>query len=286
MSSLVLLCAVSFSLEAQTVFRYSFSDTTALPDITDVGPAGNNARSGPLAVLSEDIPTVGVPADAGNRSFDSSDPAALRASQSGAVTINTLLLSNDAIAAAGGFTIECWFNWEGGGGVNSIIDYAGTEKLVIDQRAAATNVVNMRISENINIPAGEAQAGSWHYVAVVFDTQGAAVVDGTITGTVTTYFDSLEPSNVFEDATKSAFGDSLNRGIGVGQHPIGFDLDFFVGKVFEPRISLGVLAPDELLFSGGTAQQVPFLSAFGLVAVALALMATSVLALRRRAAAA
>ena len=246
-SSLALVVAFSLSVHGQTVFRYSFTDTTVLPDVLDASPVGNDATAGPLAVLSEDIPAGNLPADAGNRSLDSGDLAALRGNQSGIVTTNTLLLSNVELAAADGFTIECWFKWDGGGAVNSIIDYAGTEKIVLDQRNGATSLVEMRISGTGDIPIGDAEVGVWHYVAVVFDTDGADVVNNTITGTVTTYFDSLVPTNVFADATKDNFGDSLVRGIGVGQHPLGFDLDFFAGKVFEPRVSLEALPPDELL---------------------------------------
>ena len=71
-----------------------------------------------------------------------------------------------------------------------------------------------------DLAIGDAVAGQWHYVAFVFDTQGNTQVDNTITGNATAYFDSLEPIALGE-ATKSAFGDSLARAIGVGQHPIG-----------------------------------------------------------------
>ena len=71
----------------------------------------------------------------GNASLDSSSPDAAQANQAGAVTSNISLLDNDLIEAAGGFTDETWFLWNGAGAVNSIIDYAGTDKLVIDQRA-------------------------------------------------------------------------------------------------------------------------------------------------------
>ncbi|MEN8679981.1 MAG: hypothetical protein ABF391_07990, partial [Akkermansiaceae bacterium] len=45
-------------------------------------------------------------------------------------------------------------------------------------------------------------------------------------------------------------GDSLNRTIGVGGHPLGFGADFFTGLLFEPRVTLGALAPTELLYGG------------------------------------
>ena len=67
-----------------------------------------------------------------------------------------------------------------------------------------------------------------------------------ITGNATAYFDSLDPISLGE-MTKSDFGDSLVRPIGAGQHPIGFDLDFFDGSVDETRVSLSALGSNELL---------------------------------------
>ncbi|MCA9264366.1 MAG: hypothetical protein KDA60_10980 [Planctomycetales bacterium] len=242
------LLAVSMAVQAQaqTVFHYNYS-ATLLPDIFDVGGVGNNATAGPLAVISTDIPTVGVFPTAGLHSLDSSDQTAIRANQAGAVTTAVSLLTNDLIAAAGGFTYETWFKWNGAGGVNSIIDYAGTDKLVIDQRNGASTTLAMRMDPN-DLVIGEAIPGQWQYVAFVFDTNGNAVDAGTITGTATAYLDGLDPINL-GTATKSNFGDSLVRPIGIGQHPIGFDLDFFDGSVFETRVSLGALSPGELLYT-------------------------------------
>ena len=82
-----------------------------------------------------------------------------------------------------------------------------------------------------DLAIGDAVAGDWHYVAFVFDSNHNSQVDDTITGNATAYFDSLDPIDLGA-ATKSAFGDSLVRPIGIGQHPIGFDLDFFDGSVY------------------------------------------------------
>jgi hypothetical protein len=233
------------STSAQTVFHYNYS-ASALPDIFDVSGSGNDAVAGPLAVLSNDVPTNGVPAGSGDVSLDSSDPTAVRANQAGAVTMGSSLLDNDLIEAAGGFTYETWFKWNGGGAVNSIIDYAGTDKIVIDQRNGASTTVAMRM-DPVDLAIGDAVAGQWHYVAFVFDSSGNSQVSDTIAGNATAYFDSLEPINLGA-VTKSAFGDSLIRPIGIGQHPIGFDLDFFDGSVYETRVSLGALGANDLLF--------------------------------------
>ncbi len=238
------ICLIQTAV-AQTVFHYNYS-ATALPVIFDVGGAGNDATAGPLAVLSNDVPTVGVPAGSGSMSLDSSDPAAVRANRAGAVTNAISLLDNDNIEAAGGFTYETWFKWNGGGAVKSIINYAGTDKLVIDQRNGASTSLAMRMDPN-DYMIGDAVSGQWHYVAFVFDSGGNSQVGDTIMGNATAYFDSLDPIDLGV-VTKSAFGDSLARPIGVGQHPIGFDLDFFDGSVYETRVSLGALGAGELLY--------------------------------------
>lgn len=99
-----------------------------------------------------------------------------------------------------------------------------------------------------------AATGEWHYTAVVFAATGP-VSGGSITGDFTFYFDGTEATETVESVTISDFGDSLNRTISVGAHPLGFGGDFFNGLIFEPRVSLAALAPEELLYqsapSGG-----------------------------------
>jgi hypothetical protein len=85
----------------------------------------------------------------------------------------------------------------------------------------------------------------------VFDTQGNELAgDFSITGVFNLYLDG-ELMETTDEVTITEFGDSLGRPIGVLKHPLGFARDFFDGLVYEPRISLGALAPSELLFGGG-----------------------------------
>jgi hypothetical protein len=226
---------------AGTVFRYSFADSRPLPRVSDQSPARNDATAGPSAVLSANVPPS-RPTGGGNRSLD--------CRTNGAVTDDKLLLSNAAIDFDRGFTMEAWFQWNGGGFVNSIIDYAGTEKLVIDVPSGGAPTVTMRFSPTFNsttdYPIGPAVPGRWQYVAVVFQA-APRNPDGTLTGTLTTYLDCLTPSSVVPGVTKGNFGDSLVRGIGVGQHPLSFPQDFFDGLIYEPRVSVRALNPTQLL---------------------------------------
>lgn len=225
-----------------TVFRYSFTDGNPLPEVPDQGPAGNDAFAGPAAVLSADIPPNG-PASGGNRSLD--------CRVNGATTMNGLLLPNNVVSARGGFTMEAWFKWNGGGSINSIIDSSGTEKLVIDLNSGGPPTVTMRFNDDTDYPIGRAQPGIWQYVAVVFQASSLNP-DGTVTGTLTAYLDSLSAPSVASNVTKSNFGDSLGSGIGIGQHPNGFrhPLEFFDGLIHSPRVSFKALNPNQLLLGG------------------------------------
>jgi hypothetical protein len=225
-----------------TVFRYSFTDMNPLPEIPDQGPAGNHAFAFLDAELSADTPPNG-PTSGGNRSLD--------CHVHGATTVNSLLLPNNAIAARRGFTMETWFRWNGGGSVNAIIDSSGSEKLVIDLNSGGPPTVTMRFNDDTDYPIGPAMPGIWQYVAVVFHASPLNA-DGTVTGTLTAYLDSLSAPSVASNVTKSNFGDSLGIGIGIGQHPIGFrhPLEVFDGLIYSPRVSLRALSPNQLLLGG------------------------------------
>lgn len=232
------------SVEGQTVFHYRLfpTDGSRLPVIPDEGPAGNDGTADGSLKLSKDIATDGVDSSAGLRSLDGKGTA-------GVSSAGTQELANSLIAGAGGFTMESWFKWKGGGTVNSIIDYAGTEKLVIDTREGAGNEVRMRVNSDATLDSviGTVDANQWHYAAAVFDTLGNPVDGGSITGKFDLYFDgSLVQTTA--DVTISEFGDTLDRNIGTAKHPQGFESDFFDGLVYEPRVSLGALEQSELLY--------------------------------------
>ena len=241
---LLLTIFAAHSLQAQTILRYSAfqGDGKDLPLIKDASPAGNDGMADTSTKLTSDTPTVGVPSDVGNRGFDGR-------AQGGIVSGGTSELLNAAIADAGGFTMESWFKWNGNGSINSIIDYAGTEKLVIDVNAGAGNEVRMRINSDssLDLIAGTVNPDEWHYVASVFDTPNAVAGDGSITGTFRLFLDG-ELVNTTENLTISDFGDSLDRPIGIAKHPLNFEADRFNGFVFEPRVSLGALSANELLY--------------------------------------
>jgi hypothetical protein len=237
-----LLCA-GLSGAATTVLHYRVNDTDAAGvaggTVPGVGgsPSGTTFGAGGVT-LSASVPTIGVPAGAGNRSLNF-------AGNGGINLPGTQQLLNSAVNTAGGFTYEAWFNYSGGGNVNSIIDYAGTEKLV--RRVAATGV-SMTFSGPVDMDPliGATGLNEWHYAAVVFTATSLA--GDSVIGDFTFYLDGNTPVGTLAGQTIDNFGDSLNRTISVGAHPLGFVGDFFNGQIYEPRVSLGALAPSELLY--------------------------------------
>ncbi|MFT4548484.1 MAG: hypothetical protein ACI8XO_002521 [Verrucomicrobiales bacterium] len=233
--------SVAQSHAATTVLHYSVNDTDAATvaagTVPGFGGSPNGTALGTGGILSASVPTAGVPASAGNRSLSFSGGGGFNLP-------GTQQLLNSDINANGGFTYEAWFNFAGGGNVNSIIDYAGTEKLV--RRAAATGV-SMTASGVGDPLIAAVGINEWHYAAVVFTSTGLAGAD--ITGDFTFYFDGLTPVGTLAGQTIDDFGDSLNRTISVGAHPIGFAGDFYNGQIYEPRVSLGALTTGELLYT-------------------------------------
>ena len=215
------------------------SATVAGGTIPNVGSLGAGTVSGAGAMtLSTDIPHCNIPLDGGDRSLSFSG-------DTGILAPGTQQLLNSEILAAGGFAYEAWFNYAGGGNVNSIIDYAGTEKLA---RYATSTGPTMQTT-GIFPAIGPAAIGEWHYAAAIYHNVTSSDGGETLSGDLTFYFDSTTPSRTINGVEVNGVGDSLNRTIGIGMHPSGFSGDFFNGLIYEPRVSLGALEPDELLFT-------------------------------------
>ena len=219
----------------------SDTDVGGLPVVPSIGGSAGTAQGTFSGIFSSNIPTAGVPAGAGNRSI----VGAAAADSDGVNSAGLQELSNAAIIAEGGYTMEAWFLWNGGVNVNAIIDYAGTEKF---RMIGGTGLLDYNFDSGSGLlPIAAPSVAEWHYVAMVFEHDGGAEVGGQIGGTATLYFDSNSPLATAA-VIKDDFGDSLNRAIGVGRHWLGFAGDDFDGLVFEPRVTLGALSSSELLF--------------------------------------
>lgn len=244
-----LLGVAVLPLQAQTLIHYTLNDTAndenlfAEGLVPNAGTLGNGMASNSV-LLSITLPTNGVPPGAGNLSIYCNG-------NGGILAPGTQQLNNTAIFNAGGFTYETWCYWIGGGDINAMIDYAGTQKLV---RPATSTGPEMEYYNTNDSPVynfiGSAASNQWHYVAVVF-TATALDSHTNVTGNFTYYLDTNEPTGSLSNVTISPFGDSLDRTIGVGMHPEGFSSDYFNGLIYEPRVTLGALPYYNLLFKPG-----------------------------------
>ena len=241
--SICLLCVVASSAPGSTIFRYSAypGGGRDLPTIFDSGGAGNDGTADSSVKFEDDMPADGVPTDAGVRALKGNGAG-------GILTSGTSELSNAAIAVAGGFTMETWFYWNGGGTVSSLIDYAGSEKIFYDTTQPAGSELRMRVNADAasDVVIGSAEPAEWHYVASVFDTQGSVLNAGSIDGIFRLYMDGKMVATT-DPMTISDLGDSRDLNIAVMRNPQNFD-ENFDGLVFEPRVSLGALSTSEMLY--------------------------------------
>jgi hypothetical protein len=234
---------------AQTLIHYTLNDTAndvnlvASGIVPNAGTLGNGIVSNHIS-LDLIIPTNGVPPGAGNVSIYFNG-------NGGILAPGTQQLNNTAIFNAGGFTYEAWFYSTGGGTYNAIVDYAGTQKLF---RLASETGPQMEYYDTNHSPVaflvGNATSNQWHYAAVVF-TATSLDSQTNVHGNFTFYLDSSAPAYSVPNIIISPYGDSLDRTIGVGMHPVGFADNYFNGLIYEPRVTLGALPYYNLLFKPG-----------------------------------
>lgn len=233
----VFALAASGICQTTPVFEYNFpaswagSGTT----VTDQSAAGNNGTIQGTLSLSASVPSG---AAGGTQSITTSS--------GGFRTTATGLLNNSLVAAAGGFSYDVAFNWDGTdtsasfGGAEKIIDYAGTESLQLLVTGAGTADLVVRFDDSVNALSTPISPNTWYSVSVRFDTQGNAVDgSGNLDGIVSMSLNGDAP--ITAAATKTAQGDNLNRTIAVGELSVGTYLVGFKGQIYDPSVSLGVV---------------------------------------------
>ncbi|HZV33276.1 MAG TPA: PEP-CTERM sorting domain-containing protein [Verrucomicrobiae bacterium] len=226
------------SAKAQSpVFDYNFpaswggTGTT----VTDQSSAGNNGFT--TGTLSLDL---APPSSSGN---------SINTTAGGVLTSGNQLLNNSAVAAAGGFTYNVAFNWNGTDSVSfghteKIIDYAGTESLQLITTAGSANLqmtfANDTGAESIPVST-TILPNTWYHVSLAFNTTGNSLdVNGDISGVATLSVNGTPLSA--GAATKGKYGDSLNRPIGIGQLGANYGyLVGFKGDIYDPNVQLGVV---------------------------------------------
>lgn len=226
---LLAICADTAS--ATSIFEYSWPASGLNPVIADLSGAGNDADPN-NATLS---PTVPAGAPVGAESLATSD--------GGATTQAIDLLENADVAAAGGFRFDTQFLWDGTNDAGSsiliqkIIDYAGTESLQLEALDLVNGTATLRFLFNdAGIgPTTTINANQWYDVSAVFIATDVVQGDGSLPGIATLTVDG----NSFSEAiSKSDFGDSLNRPIGIGGLSVAPGIIELHGNIFDPSVAL------------------------------------------------
>jgi hypothetical protein len=217
-----------------TLVRLGFDSNDVLPTILDTSDRQNDATASGGASLSTNTPiaTKGSIVGAGDRSF--------RPGTNGVATTNNIdLLTNGNIATFGGYTLETWLYLEGtSGAIQKIIDLEGYDNLRINP--GTTDVSFNVAGTGINFDVGLNQ---WHHVAGVLDLDA---VTNPAQALASLYVDGSLVGSAITSASRNM--DNLNRPISFGNHPLGGG-EWFHGLLFEPRVSLGALSPDQFLLA-------------------------------------
>jgi hypothetical protein len=229
------------------VFSYSFPASwggtgTA---VTDLSTAANNGITNSTLALSANVPPG---AAAGTQS--------ITLNAGGVVTNAKQLLTNPTIAAAGGYAYDVAFLWDGtdstsNGHVEKIIDYAGTESLQLTTSAGSAQLAFIFTTQGVS-PAPDTSIGpaativpnTWYQVHAEFDTLGNVLAgDGSLPGfaklSVTNLTTPGSPDQSGLAVTKTTYGDTLNRPIGIGELGSTFGhIVFLRGQIYNPSVSL------------------------------------------------
>jgi hypothetical protein len=243
-----LLCCVGSHVSfGAPVFSYSFPASWGGTGtvVTDQSTAGNNGITNSTLALSSNVP----PGAAGGTQ-------SITLNAGGIVTNAKQLLNNPAVAAAGGYAYDVAFLWDGtdstnNGHVEKIIDYAGTESLQLTTSPGSAQLAFIFTTQGV-APAPDTAIGpaativpnTWYQVHAEFDTLGNVVAgDGSLAGFATLSVTNLTtpgaPDQSGLPVTKTTYGDTLNRPIGVGELGSTFGhIVFLRGQIYNPSVSL------------------------------------------------
>jgi hypothetical protein len=166
-------------------------------------------------------------------------------------TGQTSLLNNSAIASDGGFSYNVDFMWNGGfsssfGGVQKLIDYAGTESLQLVATSGTSATLEMQFANDagtesvIGTSSASILPNTWYNVSLDFNTEGGSLGGtGDISGITALYINGALAASGTE--TKGTYGDGLNRPIGIGEFGYGHTTSIIGlhGDIYSASINLG-----------------------------------------------
>ncbi|QDU56856.1 PEP-CTERM motif protein [Aeoliella mucimassa] len=208
------------------VFEYSFPASTdgSVETVTDLSSAGNNATLDLTTTLVDDRPA----------GFDSSLMSLTGSAGGHGATDAIDLLDNSIIDDHGGFIMDVWVNWLGNySDGRKILDYAGTESI----RTFDGNMI-FGLSNGQVVLQTPINANQWYHVQGVFESGGNQTdANGDLLGDAYLYMDGVVVDSAF-GVTKTGFGDSLDRQIGINRWGGGGG-EYNQGNIFNPSIYLG-----------------------------------------------
>ncbi|MCX6928239.1 MAG: hypothetical protein NT154_34265 [Verrucomicrobia bacterium] len=145
------------------------------------------------------------------------------------------ILNFSDIAGNGGLTLETWV--KGGTGSGLIISVADTYVLAATASGVQFAVDAFNLSANADMT-------QWHQVAGVL--RNATLSSGVLHGDLSLYLDGVLQGTV----TNATTGNDRQRATAVGNHTLVNSPPYYIdtpftGVVYEPRITLGALAPNQ-----------------------------------------
>jgi hypothetical protein len=234
--------------DVSPLFYYTFpdssSDVVANPAVTDRSGAGNHGNVSGTGLSGTGLST-NVPAGKTGQSLDFTQAGThvLR-------TDATQLLGTPAVAQAGGFTYEVWVYpvaFPSGTSLFKLIDYAGTESLAVTSTGTIRATLNSTAGTALH-STNAITLNEWHHLIMTFDTKGnQAEPDPAptragffqVNGEVSLTVNGVASGPITH--LRNGFGDSLNRTFGVGAHPTSASGERFLGLIYDPKVSLGVV---------------------------------------------
>lgn len=236
---------------AQVILQYGFDFNSGTVD-SQGGSVNDDSGSfnlGQIYVGNGGAYIADIPANTqfatGIGSLDVSGDNSIATDPTGQTDAGTGLLTNTgafldftAISNAGGLTVETWVKGVSTGGVDprgQIVSVGSVYGLLVDD---ASRIRAYNGFDVANSPGFAFLANDWTHLAAVYSNP---VVDG---GSMTVDIALFINGTLADSIENSVIAQDLNRGASVGRNPAVGNLPELVdGQVYEPRISLGALAP-------------------------------------------